>query len=165
MYVVLKVFVFFFVLNSLLGHRRFSVSLPRAAASDDSYGYSPLVTEERDSVTVFEDSPAEKLSSDEIATSEVPKEEPVEDAPVVMLEDSPSASSATVEDSSSSAEKVAYNEIVTSEGPKEELKEEPVESAQEQAFELLNDFKVRTFIEAMCYLMSFCYLFFISTND
>ncbi|XP_022136669.1 protein CURVATURE THYLAKOID 1B, chloroplastic-like [Momordica charantia] len=97
-------------------YRDYAISLPRAAASDDSNGYSPLITEERDSVTTLEDSPsassvaledspAEELASSEIAASEVPKEEPVEVAPVVTLEDSPSAEK---------------NEIATSEEPKEE---------------------------------------------
>lgn len=120
-----------FVLNYyFLGHRHFAVSLPRAAASDES---SPFFTEQRDSVTVLEDSPSassltledsppEEIPSDGIAATEVPKQEPVEDVPVVTLV-----------------------EIATSEEPKEQ----PLEGAQEQAFEFLNDLKVRTFNEVM----------------
>ncbi|CAK9322078.1 unnamed protein product [Citrullus colocynthis] len=128
-------------------HRHSAVSLPRAAASDDSNGSRPFFTEERDSVTVLEDSPsassvpledssAVELPSDKIATTEVPKEEPVEDAPVVTPEDFPSASSATLADSSSGG-KV---ETVASEEPKEQ----PVEGAQEQAFESWNDLKLES---------------------
>ncbi|XP_038903367.1 protein CURVATURE THYLAKOID 1D, chloroplastic-like [Benincasa hispida] len=111
-------------------HRHFAVSLPRAAASDDSNGSSSFFTEERDSVTVLEDSPsvssvALEDSPAEKLPSEVPKEEPVEDVPVVTLEDS------------SPAGKV---ETVASEEPKEEA----VEGAQEQGFELLNDFKLES---------------------
>ncbi|XP_022990791.1 protein CURVATURE THYLAKOID 1A, chloroplastic-like isoform X2 [Cucurbita maxima] len=157
-------------------YRHFSVSLPRAAASDDSYGSSPYITEERDSAAVSEDSspassvavedsspassvavedsppassvaeenlPSENLSSDEIVTPEVPKEEPVEDAPVVAVEDSLSASSASVGDSSS-AENVAYNETSTDEEPKEEPKEKPVEVAQEWTLDSLNDLKLES---------------------
>ncbi|KAG7031301.1 Protein CURVATURE THYLAKOID 1D, chloroplastic [Cucurbita argyrosperma subsp. argyrosperma] len=157
-------------------YRHFSVSLPRAAASEESYGSSPYITEERDSAAVSEDSspassvavedsppassvavedsppassvaeenlPAENLSSDEIVTPEVPKEEPVEDAPVVAVEDSLSASSATVGDSSS-AENVAYNETSTAEEPKEEPKEKPVEVAQEWTLDSLIDLKLES---------------------
>ncbi|XP_023552927.1 protein CURVATURE THYLAKOID 1A, chloroplastic-like [Cucurbita pepo subsp. pepo] len=146
-------------------YRHFSASLPRAAASDDSYGSSSYITEERDSAAVSEDSspassvavedsppassvaeenlPAENLSSDEIVKPEVPKEEPVEDAPVVAVEDSLSASSATVGDSSS-AENVAYKETSTAEEPKEEPKEKPVEVAQEWTLDSLNDLKLES---------------------
>ncbi|XP_022984560.1 protein CURVATURE THYLAKOID 1D, chloroplastic-like [Cucurbita maxima] len=54
--------------------RPFFVSLPRAAASDDSNGYRPFITEERDGAIILEDSPAEKLPSDEMASSEEPVE-------------------------------------------------------------------------------------------
>ena len=86
----------FLFLHSFLGCRPFSVSLPRAAASDDSNGYRPFITEERDGAIILEDSPAEKLPSDEMASSE-----------------------------------------------------EPVEGAQEQAFDLWNGLQVRAYIEAM----------------
>lgn len=93
------------------------------------------------SSVALEDSSAVELPSDKIATTEVPKEEPVEDAPVVTPEDFPSASSATLADSSSGGQV----ETVASEEPKEQ----PVEGAQEQAFELWNDLEVRTSIEVM----------------
>ncbi|KGN53657.1 protein CURVATURE THYLAKOID 1B, chloroplastic [Cucumis sativus] len=117
-------------------HRHFAVSLPRAAASDESNGSSSFFTEQRDSVTVLEDSPSassltledsppEEIPSDVLAATEVPKQEPVEDVPVITLDDS------------SSAGKV---EMVTSEEPKEQ----PLEGAQEQAFEFLNDLKLES---------------------
>ncbi|XP_008455611.1 protein CURVATURE THYLAKOID 1D, chloroplastic isoform X2 [Cucumis melo] len=114
-----------YVPDHFMGHRHFAVSLPRAAASDES---SPFFTEQRDSVTVLEDSPSassltledsppEEIPSDGIAATEVPKQEPVEDVPVVTLV-----------------------EIATSEEPKEQ----PLEGAQEQAFEFLNDLKLES---------------------